>query len=70
MSGLALFVGLVFGAVGGLYLALARRMHEADYLVCGVALIVYPYFFSSVILIVIIGLLIAAIPIARRRGWV
>ena len=45
-------------------------MHEADFLICGVALIVYPYFFSSVALIVIIGLVIAMIPIARRRGWI
>ena len=42
-------------------------MHEVDYLVCGVALILYPYFFSSAALIVIIGLIIAAIPVARRR---
>ena len=66
---MTLFLGLVFGAVGGVYLALARRMHEVDYLVCGVALILYPYFFSSAVLIVIIGLIIAAIPLARRRGW-
>jgi hypothetical protein len=67
---MTLFLGLVFGAVGGVYLALARRLHEADYLVCGVALLVYPYFFDSAILIVVIGLLLAAIPMARRRGWV
>jgi len=67
---MSLFVSLLFGAVGGVYLAYARRVHEADFLVCGVVLMVYPYFFSSVILIVIVGLIIAVIPIARRRGWV
>jgi hypothetical protein len=64
-----LFIGLLFGAVGGVYLAYARRVHEADFLVCGVALIVYPYFLSSAVLIVVVGLVIAVIPIARRRGW-
>ena len=67
---MSLFVSLLFGAVGGVYLAYARRVHEADFLICGVVLMVYPYFFSSVILIVIVGLIIAVIPIARRRGWV
>ena len=67
---MSLFVSLLFGAVGGVYLAYARRVHEADFLICGVVLMVYPYFFSSVILIVIVGLIIAMIPIARRRGWV
>jgi len=45
---MSLFVGLLFGAIGGVYLAYARRVHETDFLVCGVALILYPYFFSSV----------------------
>jgi ABC-type uncharacterized transport system permease subunit len=67
---MSLFVGLLFGAVGGVYLAYARRVHEADFLVCGVVLMVYPYFFSNVILIVIVGAIIAMIPIARRRGWI
>ena len=66
---MTLFFGILFGAVGGVYLAYARRVHEVDFLICGVALILYPYFFSSVILIVIVGLVIAVIPIARRRGW-
>ena len=66
---MTLFVGLLFGAIGGVYLAYGRRVHETDFLVCGVALIVYPYFFSSVPLIVIVGAVIAMIPIARRRGW-
>jgi ABC-type dipeptide/oligopeptide/nickel transport system permease component len=67
---MTLFFGILFGAIGGVYLALARREHEVDYLICGVALILYPYFFSSVVLIVIIGVVIAVIPIARRRGWI
>ncbi len=67
---MALLIGLLFGAVGGVYLAYARRVHEVDFLVCGVALIVYPYFFSNVVLIVVIGAALAVIPIARRKGWI
>jgi len=67
---MSLFVGLLFGAIGGVYLAYARRVHSADFLICGVVLIVYPYFLSNVIAIVIIGAVIAMIPIARRQGWI
>ena len=67
---MTLFVGLLFGAIGGVYLALARRTREVDLLVCGVALILYPYFFDSVALIVIVGVVIALVPLARRRGWI
>ena len=65
-----LFIGLLFGLVGGVYVAYARRIHEADFLICGVALMVYPYFFNSLILIIVVGAILAVIPIARRRGWV
>ena len=68
-SHMSLFVSLLFGAIGGVYLAYARRLHEVDFLVCGIALMVYPYFFSSVVLIVMVGVAIGMIPIARRRGW-
>jgi ABC-type dipeptide/oligopeptide/nickel transport system permease component len=63
-----LLLGLLFGAVGGIYLALGRRNHDATWLVTGFSLIVYPYFFSSVLMIVLIGLLLCAVPIARDKG--
>ena len=64
-----LVFGLFFGAVGTVYLALARKEHDATYLVCGVALILYPYFVESVALIVLIGAVFIAVPIARAKGW-
>jgi len=63
-----LFLGLLFGAVGGVYLALGRRNHDATWLITGFALLVYPYFFSSAVMIVVVGVLLAAVPIARARG--
>lgn len=65
---MTLFLGLLFGAVGGVYLALGRRNHDATYLVTGFALIVYPYFFSNAAIVVLVGVLLAAVPIARARG--
>ncbi len=64
-----LFLGLLFGAVGGVYIAYARRQRSALFLLTGVALIAYPYFVDSALAIILIGLALAAIPIAHMRGW-
>lgn len=66
---MSLFFGLLFGAVGGVYLAYARRLHDPLYLLCGVVLIVYPYFFDSALAIVAMGVVIALFPVGRTRGW-
>jgi len=66
---LTLFLGLLFGSVGTVYLALARKEQNATYLLCGCALIVYPYFVDGVLLTIAIGIVISAIPIARARGY-
>lgn len=66
---MTLFLGLLFGAVGTFYLALAKKGHDVTYLLCGVALIVYPYFVDGVFLTIVIGIVIAAIPIARAKGY-
>ena len=66
---MTLLISLLFGAVGGVYLAWGKKQHDALFLVTGVARILYPYLFDSVALIVIIGAL-AAVPVAPARGWV
>ena len=63
-----LFLGLIFGSVGVVYLYLGRRDHEPMYLIVGVLLIIYPYLFSNLLLIILIGAVLTAIPIARARG--
>ncbi|MEK6374860.1 MAG: hypothetical protein AABO58_19440 [Acidobacteriota bacterium] len=64
-----LFLGLLFGAVGSGYLVYARRQHNALFLVVGLVLIVYPYFVANAVLLVVIGLCLAAVPILHARGW-
>jgi hypothetical protein len=64
-----LFLGLLFGAVGGVYIAYGKRQRSAMWLVTGFALILYPYFFETAVAIVLIGLALAALPIAHGRGW-
>ena len=66
---MSLFLGLVFGAVGGVYLFYGRREHDALYAVVGVALILFPYFISDLFLMCAVGVALAVIPIGRVRGW-
>jgi hypothetical protein len=66
---MAIFLGILFGAVGGVYIAVGRRNHDPTYLVTGFLLIIYPYIFSSVLAIIAVGVLLMAVPIARDRGW-
>jgi hypothetical protein len=63
-----LFLGLLFGAVGGVYLAMGRHKHDSTWLLTGFALIVYPYVFSSAAMIVLVGLVLCAVPVARDKG--
>jgi hypothetical protein len=64
-----LFLGLIFGSVGVVFLYYGRRNHDPLYLVVGFLLIIYPYLFSNLLLIVLIGAVLTAIPIAHARGW-
>jgi hypothetical protein len=66
---MTLMFGVIFGAIGGVYIALGRRNHDPTYLVTGFLLIIYPYIFSSALAIIAVGLLLMAVPIARDRGW-
>ena len=65
---MTLFLGLIFGAVGTVYLILGKKEHDPLYLIIGFLLIIYPYVFSSAIMIVVIGIVLALIPYAHSRG--
>ena len=65
---MTLFLGLLFGAVGTVYLIIGRKEHDPLYLIVGFLLIIYPYIFSSAILIIVIGIVLSLIPYAHSRG--
>ena len=65
---MTLFLGLLFGAVGTVYLIVGRKEHDPLYLVVGFLLIIYPYIFSSAIMIIVIGIVLSLIPYAHSRG--
>lgn len=67
--GVTLLFGLLFGAIGSAYIVYGKRHFEPSYVVAGFALIVYPYFVSSALLTLLIGIVLILLPIARQREW-
>jgi len=58
----SLLWGLLFGSIGLGFFVYGRRQQAVVPLVCGVALMVFPYFVSNTMLLVILGLALVAIP--------
>lgn len=58
--------GLLFGSVGLGFFVYGKKQQAAVPLVCGLALMVFPYFVSSLVLLVLIGLALVAAPFFLR----
>ena len=53
---------MIFSSVGLGFFIYGKRQSAIMPMVCGVALMIYPYFVSSVILLVIIGVVLMVLP--------
>jgi len=62
-----LWWGLLFGCVGLGYLVYGRRQGAAVPIVCGLALMVFPYFVPNTYVLVLIGGVLSALPYFLRR---
>ncbi len=62
MSTSVLLWGLLFSSVGVGYALYGKKQRAPVPLVCGLALMFFPYFVSSVLWLVVIGLALAAVP--------
>lgn len=58
--------GMLFGSLGLGYLSYGKRQKRGVPFICGLALIVFPYFVSSLWLLLGIGVLLSAIPFFIR----
>ncbi len=57
-----LYVGLLFSSIGMGYMVYGRRQKHKVAFYAGLALIVYPYFFSSLTALVVLGILFMLLP--------
>jgi hypothetical protein len=62
MNTASLLWGLLFGSIGLGFLVYGKSQRAVMPLVCGLALMAFPYFVSNTILLVAIGLVLMALP--------
>jgi hypothetical protein len=62
-----LLLGLIFGAIGSGYLVYAKKQYSAVFAIAGAALILYSYFMTNIVAIVLTGAVLAAAPFAWER---
>ena len=62
MSTAYLFWGLVFSSVGVGYFLYGKKQTRLMAMICGIGLMIYPFFVSSTGWIIVIGSLLMAIP--------
>jgi hypothetical protein len=62
LSASLLFLGLAFGTVGLGFFLYGKQQRAAVPLVCGLLLMVVPYFISSTIVLIIVGVALSVIP--------
>ena len=54
--------GVLFSSIGVGFFLYGRKQRATVPLVCGLVLMIYPYFVPNVIALVMIGIVVAAIP--------
>jgi hypothetical protein len=62
----SLLWSVLFGAIGLGFFVYGKKQRVVVPLVCGLALMVFPYFVSSAALLVVIGLVLVAVPYFLR----
>lgn len=58
----SLLWGLLFGSAGFGFFLYGKKQQAVVPLFCGLALMVFPYFVSNTILLVVIGIVLIALP--------
>ncbi|MCQ4272125.1 hypothetical protein NA655_13940 [Pseudomonas kuykendallii] len=66
MDTASLLWGLLFSAFGFAYFVYGKKQGKAVPLLCGIALMVFPYFVDSDLLLAGIGLTLLAVPLVVR----
>lgn len=61
-----LFWGMVFSAVGLGFFMYGKKQVAPVPMVCGVVLMIYPYFMPNTVVMVILGALLTAVPYFLR----
>ena len=58
-----ILIWLTTGAIGIVYLIYGKRQTRLMFMIAGGALCIYPYFFDSIVVSIIIGVILIVIPL-------
>ena len=67
MNTSSLLWGLLFGSIGLAFFIYGKKQRAVVPLICGLALMIFPYFISSTFLLVILGVVLVALPYFLRK---
>lgn len=67
MNAAQLLWGVAFGSIGLGYFMYGRKQRALVPLLCGVVLMVFPYFISNTTLLVLFGVVLSVLPYFVRR---
>jgi hypothetical protein len=59
--------GILFSSIGMGFFIYGKKQKATIPFVCGILLMIYPFFISSTTLLVIVGMILTAIPYVIRR---
>ena len=62
MSTSSILWALLFGSIGSGFFIYGKKQQEGVPLVCGLALIILPYFVSNTLVLVLLGITLIAVP--------
>jgi predicted membrane protein len=62
MTTASLLWGLLFGSIGIGFAIYGKKQRKAVPLICGLALMIFPYFIANTILLVVVGIALTALP--------
>jgi hypothetical protein len=62
----SLLWGLLFGSIGLAFFIYGKRQKTVVPLICGLILMIFPYFISNTILLVALGVVLVALPYFLR----
>ena len=62
MTASLLFLGVLFGSIGLGFFIYGRKQRKVVPLLCGIVLIIVPYFIPNTLLLFVVGAVLVAIP--------
>ncbi|NWK74725.1 amino acid transport protein [Acinetobacter cumulans] len=62
MNATILLLGVLFSSIGFGYFLYGKKQQKSVPLICGIALIIYPYFIENISIMLALGLILCVIP--------